>query len=489
MTKNKNKSFYGIVRSTGLLGGSQVVTILVNIVRNKVIAILLGSVGLGLISIYQSIIDLIKSVSTIGIETAGIKDIASTQNEEELIETVSVMKQGIFFLSCIGSILCIAFCYPISIWAFDSDKYYLQIALLSVCVFFNILNAGEMLILQGLQKVSYIVKSTIIWNILSLVISIPLFFLFNINAIVLVFIVISIITYITNRFFREKIELKFVILPKSTIFTRGKKILKTGIFILLTTIQTQFTLFLLKSLIIDKLGLVSLGLVQASWTITNVYITLILSAMGSDFYPKLSAIINKNTRVRRLINEQVYFILLVSVPVVIFLLICSKLVLNILYSSDFELANTLLHWILVGSFVKALSWVFGFVLISKEKGFLFLFTDILFSLIYLVISFYLLPSLGIDAIGIGYLIGYLIYLGVVYLVSRRICSFRWNSNNLKTAVISSILLISTFCFIHYEIKYGSYLSILLFIVSVTYSIYQFNQILSLTSFYKKLKNK
>lgn len=445
--------------------------------------------GLGLISIYQSIIDLVKSISTLGIETAGIKEIASSKNKEDLILNVSAIHRTITALACFGALICICFCYLISIWAFDSDRYVIQIALLSISIFFSIKSAGEILILQGMQKVSLIVKSTIVWNILSLIISIPLYYFFKINGIVAAFIIISIVTYLVTYYFRKKIDLAFRSVDKSILIQKGKRLIKIGIFLLLTTIQAQLTLFILKSFTIDILGLFWLGLVQATWTITNVYITLILSAMGSDFYPRLSSIIDNNIQVRRLVNEQIHFILLVAVPAVILLLLCSKFILTLLYSNSFQIAATLLHWILIGSFLKAISWAFGFILICKNRGLLFLGSDTLFSIIYLAISYIYIPTLGIEAIGIGYVIAYFVYLIVVYLLSRRISNFRLKNYNLKVGFVSLLLIIVSFTNIHYQTSYSLYIVGILSMLSISYSIYNLNKLFPLRSIYKSLKNK
>ena len=45
-----------IVKYTGFLGGIQVLTILVSVVRNKLAAVLLSTAGVGLSALYQSVI-------------------------------------------------------------------------------------------------------------------------------------------------------------------------------------------------------------------------------------------------------------------------------------------------------------------------------------------------------------------------------------------------------------------------------------------------
>ena len=65
-----------IVKYTGFLGGIQVLTILVNVVRNKLAAVLLGTAGVGLSALYQSVIGFLHNTSNLGISFSSIKEIA-----------------------------------------------------------------------------------------------------------------------------------------------------------------------------------------------------------------------------------------------------------------------------------------------------------------------------------------------------------------------------------------------------------------------------
>lgn len=92
--KKNNQSYNQIVKSTSIFGGSQIVTILIGIVRTKIIAILLGTTGVGLIGIYQSIIEMIRTTSVLGMDTGGVKEIATAEEAEDktvLQKSVSVL--------------------------------------------------------------------------------------------------------------------------------------------------------------------------------------------------------------------------------------------------------------------------------------------------------------------------------------------------------------------------------------------------------------
>lgn len=70
-----------IVKYTGFLGGIQVLTILVSVVRNKLAAVLLSTAGVGLSALYQSVIGFLHNTSNLGISFSSIKEIAEFYGE------------------------------------------------------------------------------------------------------------------------------------------------------------------------------------------------------------------------------------------------------------------------------------------------------------------------------------------------------------------------------------------------------------------------
>lgn len=101
------------------------IVILVGLVRIKIIALLLGPAGIGLIGVFQSIIDMIRSGSLLGMDTVGIKGIAeaNARRDNGLFErVVSILNKWFFFLALLGAVVCLVFCYPISLLVFESGE-------------------------------------------------------------------------------------------------------------------------------------------------------------------------------------------------------------------------------------------------------------------------------------------------------------------------------------------------------------------------------
>jgi hypothetical protein len=67
----------------------------------------------------------------------------------------------------------------------------------------------------------------------------------------------------------------------------------------------SFTQYLLRVLIVNSFGLDAAGIYQASTSLCLIYVGIILNAMLTDFYPRLSAAANKNEECVSLVNQQI----------------------------------------------------------------------------------------------------------------------------------------------------------------------------------------
>lgn len=482
-----NSSYKQILKSTGIFGGSQIITILIGIARNKLIAILLGASGVGLISIYQSVMDMIKSIAGFGVETSGVREIAQHLEKEDQIETyksIATIDSWSIILASFGALIALLSAYPLSFWLFEDSSHAMQIGALSICLFFSIMAAGQAVILQGLRQIAYMVKSAIIWNIAGLIISIPLYYYFRLDGIIPVFIIVSIAMYLSALIYRRKLDIPPIKLSYSEIKERGISLLRLGFFIAAAAIPTTAGFFIIRAFLNNNDGLASVGLFQAAWTITNVYLAIVLKSMGSDFYPRLCSIIENNTNTRKLINEQTYVVLAVSTPIIISLLLFSKIALVLLYSSEFSGASSVLNWQIFGTFFKVLSWPLGFILLAKSKGLLFFITEMLYLIVYIGSMYLLYPYFGFESVGIAYFIGYLAYLPIMIIIGRNLSEFSWTKENLVSALICFILILLSFILA----RYNEVFVILPLILSGVFSLIKINRIFplkSLPSFLKK----
>jgi len=77
------KHTYGqILKSSALIGGSSVLNVAIRIFHTKVMAVLLGPAGFGLMGLYGSITDLSTNIAGMGINSSGVRQIAEARMAE-----------------------------------------------------------------------------------------------------------------------------------------------------------------------------------------------------------------------------------------------------------------------------------------------------------------------------------------------------------------------------------------------------------------------
>ncbi len=460
------------------------------IIRTKIGAILLGPSGMGIIGVFQSIIDLMRSGYGFGIDTAAVRDVAaanSTEDENKLTETVSLFQKLFFLSALIGLIGCVIFCYPISLWAFDDGAYSIHIALLSISIFFAILTTGRSSILQGMRKIRYMAQASIIGSIISLAITFPLYYFLGTQGITPYFILINIAAFASVNYFYKKLNIETTKISYHEAYIAGRETLKFGLYVVVAGLIGTFSMFLIRGIIIRNIDIDAAGLFQSAWTITTVYLALILRSMGTDFFPRLSSIIDNNKEANRLVNEQSYITLLIVSPLIVGMIVFSGLAISILYSSDFSYADNVLRWQLVGTFLKVLSWPLAFIMLAKNKGRIFLITEIIFYAIYLLSCYFFIDRYGLDITGIGYLAAYIVYLPTVFIIGKRISGFGWNKEIWQMVIVNSIFITAAFCVCMYCNQYEFLFGGVLLVLTLGYSFVKLRKVFGIDDLRKWIK--
>lgn len=107
MTTDRN-SYSSITKAIGLFGGVKLFQILVSLIKNKLVAILLGPTGMGINGMIMSTTALISSLTNFGLQVSAVRDVskAYTSNDEDTInQTVSVLRRLVLFTGLLGTIL------------------------------------------------------------------------------------------------------------------------------------------------------------------------------------------------------------------------------------------------------------------------------------------------------------------------------------------------------------------------------------------------
>ena len=115
------RNYRRIVKATGLFGGVQVINILCSLVKTKLIAVWLGAEGVGLIGLYNTTVDMMTSLTGLGLRNSSVRDIThavKSGDERKIQETKLVVRRWSWFVGLLGSVVLLTLAPCLSRWTF-----------------------------------------------------------------------------------------------------------------------------------------------------------------------------------------------------------------------------------------------------------------------------------------------------------------------------------------------------------------------------------
>ena len=128
--KDNKDSYNQIMKTTSIFGGVQVFQIIIQILRSKIVAVLLGPTGIGINGLYNSTIDLINGFTNFGLGTSAVKNVAAangTGNTREVATVVIVLRRVVWLTGILGTLVMIVMSRWLSQLTFKSDEYTLSL--------------------------------------------------------------------------------------------------------------------------------------------------------------------------------------------------------------------------------------------------------------------------------------------------------------------------------------------------------------------------
>ncbi|MDQ1471872.1 MAG: hypothetical protein QOJ99_3352 [Bryobacterales bacterium] len=447
-SRNAGRTYRQILKSTAVVGGSSVINIAIGIVRTKAIALLLGPAGFGLSGLFLSVANLTQNIAGMGLNSSGVRQIAlaaGSEDTERIARTATVLRWTALFLGLLGALLLFGFSHWISVITFRSEKYASGVALLSVAVFFNLVSAGQGALIQGMRRIADLAKVAVLGALLGTVITIPLVYWLRDRGIVPSLVAIAATALITSTYYSRKVRITVPVMTWPDVWQEAKSLLNLGFAFMAGDLLILGSSYLVRILLVQKLGLAATGLYQCAWTLGGLYIGLVLQAMGADFYPRLTASSHDNAGCNRLVNEQAHVNVLLAGPGVMATLTLAPLVIALFYAANFGAAVGTLRWICLGVMMRVISWPTGFIMVAKAERGLFLGSDLAWAVVQLGLAWLCVGYFGLVGAGIAFCGSY-VFQGVLnYLIVRRISGFRWSHENQKIGTLYLGMIAATFC--------------------------------------------
>jgi len=448
----ERKSSYGkVLKSSTIVGGAQVINLIVGMVRVKFVAILIGPAGVGLVGTYTAITSMVSSLSGLGLNSSGVREVAvanGSGDAEQVGRAALTLRRMVWLTGVIGALVLVVLAVPISLYTFKDRAHTLPLIYLASTVFFAAIQGGQMALIQGMRKIADLAKINVLGTVVGSLFSVGLYYLYGIDGIVPSLIVLAALNLVFSWWFARKIPLPFVNLTWKESFAQTGGLVKLGFALMWSCLLVSVVGYLTRTLISRNLGIDDVGIFQAAFNLSGVFVSFVFGSMGADFYPSLTLVAEDNEKVNCLVNEQTEIGMFLAVPGLIATIVFAPWVIHIFYSSAFEQSIELLRWFAFGCLGKVISWPMGFILLAKGESRLFFITESLFNILHLVLIWVGMTYLGITGVAVAFVVMYLLYALGMLLVSRKLTSFTW-SEGVKNIFavfipISLVVFISSF---------------------------------------------
>ena len=125
--------------------------------------------------------------------------------------------------------------------------------------------------------------------------------------------------------------------------------------------------FFLNGMVARSLGLSESGQFWVAWSLSMTYVTVLLSSFGAYYLPSLSGAVDPGARAELILAFTRIAILAMPLMVVFVIVFKGELV-TLLFSRALLPSLTLFRWMLIGDFLKVLSWVWAFPMLAFAEG-------------------------------------------------------------------------------------------------------------------------
>jgi PST family polysaccharide transporter len=443
----EENSYGQILRSSSIVGGAQAANYLIALVRVKLVAILLGPAGVGLVGLYVSAMSLVGVVSGLGVSQSAVREVARARgadDREEAGRAIRTLRRACWATGSLGWGLAVLFRTQISVAMTGSPDHAGDIAWLGAMTMLGAISGGQLAHLQGLRRIGDLARANVAGAFLGSVATVLIYLALGRSGIVPALIAAGLASLGCSYWFARRVEIAAVHMSWRETWGGFSRLIGLGLAFVWSGLLVAGLDMFTRSLIARRLGIDAAGVYQAAWSLSGMFASFVLSAMGADFFPRLTGAIQDKERAARIVNEQIEIGILLALPGLLAALAFAPLAITLLYTRQFLPAADLLPWMALGVFGRVISWPMTYVQLSLGASVWFAATETACVGFQAGATFLLIRRFGEIGAAYAFALTYLFYTPLMLWATQTLISFRW-SRGVQKLIVVSILFI-TFAF-------------------------------------------
>lgn len=449
MTKSNNESrsvFRSIMKGTAIFGGSQAFVMFINILKGKLVAKILGALGMGTNSLFNSAIKPIQELFTFGLTTSAIRNIASEENPTRKAQQAKSLRRMLLILSLAGGVATISCSKWLSYSTFNDYDHTIHFMLLSIALFFMIMNTAETAILQGYRHLKALAFSNMTGPVCGLLFSVPLYYLFGVEGIVPSIIIMSLVSWCISRHFTRKLAIQNTSISWRESLTLGKSMAMLGATMMIAAVIGSVTSYLTNMFIRQYGSIDDVGFYEAANRITLQCTAMIFTALATDYYPHLSAVSHDKTKMQNMLQKEGEIVLLLIAPISALLILFAPIVVRTLLTSEFDKIIPVLRLIALSFIGRAICFPLDYVSLAKgDKTYYFWVEGIWCNVKTLALFTGCYYYFGYDGLGYAAITNAVTDVVVTFILIEHFYHLHYSSALFKTLIPIAIGCGLTFC--------------------------------------------
>lgn len=421
MSETERKDSYThVLKYAGIFGGVQGLNIIMGLVRNKLIALLLGPAGMGLASLFNTTINFISQATNFGISFSAVKhlsEIADSGDDGRIGHFVKVIRAWSLITALLGMLVCMAVGPLLSDWTFSWGNHTLHFILLAPAVAMLAVTGGETAILKALRRLKALASVQIYMVFLSLLISIPIYYFFGESGIVPVIVLTAFASMLLTIVFSYRV-FPLRLNGFGGLIGEGTDMVRLGVAFVFAGILGSGAEMVIRSYLNVAGGLEVVGLYNAGFMLTVTYAGMVFSSMETDYFPRLSAVNNDTGAVNLAVNRQIEISILLLSPMLALLIVSLPLLMPLLFCSDFTPIVPMAQVAVFSMYLKAMSLPVSYVTLAKGDSVAYLVLEVVYDVLVVALIVLCYDRWGLFGTGLALSLSYLIDLIVIYLYAR-----------------------------------------------------------------------
>lgn len=418
-----------IVKVFSLNAMATFVRMLAGMISVKIVALIIGPVGIALLGQLNNFNTILLGLANGGISSGITKYVAEYKEDDNHIKKyLSNALRITLTCSVIVAIVLIVGCQQLSELILLSYEYYYVFIVFGLTLILYSLNGLLISVLNGYKQFKKYVEINIAGTLLGLVYSVCLVYFWGLPGALINSVTFqSIVFFATLWMCRKQTWLKKEYFIEKFDHVITKQYFGYSLMTLTTLALLPVSQLILRGYVISEISANDAGIWEGMNRVSGTYLSVITTALSIYYLPRLSEI-NNNIELRNEIFKCYKFIIPLLFLIGLSIYVGRDFIIWLLFTPDFLPMENLFVWQLFGDLFKISSWLLAYIMVAKAQTRMFITTEIVFDLLYLLLCFICMKYNGVVGLTQGYLLTYILYMAAMCILFRKVLVYKSPNN-------------------------------------------------------------